>query len=387
MHPGSAEGLPAPHRASISRTTYRFGTTSIEVACDDPDVARWLTEFISPWFSTEMPNRSALRVKMTSSLKQFLALACRETESDLQPLPCFGLDSMLVSCPGWIESDGTILAADKEFGCYYRLQGSQVEVISRPQDRPARIGLMRVVRELALLRASSQTETLDLHAAAFVFRGRAILLAGDKNAGKTTLLAHALTSHRTSLLANDRVIVDRGRLQAHGVPTVVSVRKETEQMFSSLAHLLPRRAVLLHEGELASADFAGTEADDRFVLSLGQFARQLGSRVQPLAPVGAILFPEISPSLSAWSLERLDPSEAAARFRRSLYGCRLGSRSETIFQKITKALPDANVQGSLEDCLTAAVPVMRCRLGKNAYCESSDNWLKALPIKEETAPL
>jgi hypothetical protein len=83
----------------------------------------------------------------------------------------------------------------------------------------------------------------------------------------------------------------------------------------------------------------------------------------------------------------LDPPEAAARLRRSIYGSRSAPRSETIFQRIAKVFTDPNVQDSLVNHLTTALPVMRCLLGKNAYCESSDNWLKALPIKNGTAPL
>ena len=153
----NAGGSPASHiHAPRIITAYRFGTISITVDLDDYDVARWLTEFLSPWFSIAMPDSSGLRVSMTNSWERFSALSRRETEINPQPIPCFGLDSTLVSCPGWIESDGTILAADKEFGCYYQLQGSHIEVICRPMDRPARIGLMRVVRELAIPRTSPQ---------------------------------------------------------------------------------------------------------------------------------------------------------------------------------------------------------------------------------------
>jgi hypothetical protein len=318
---------------------------------------------------------------LTSSEERFLALARVEAERHPHQLPCFRLDRRLVSCPGWIEPDGTIVAADKEFGCYYQVQRDRAEVISRPQDRQARIGLMRVVRELAMLHTLSQGKTLDLHAAAFVFRGRAILLAGDKNAGKTTLLAHALTSPHTALMANDRVIVD-AQLEARGVPTVVSVRAETEQAFPALGHRLPRRAVLLYKGELAPADFARASIEAPLVLSLAQLARQLNSRLEPAAPVGAILFPEISPTATGWSLSSMDPTEAVARLRGNIYGSALAPGAGAIFQRITGALPGANGRDFLVGHLAATVPMIRCLLGKRAYSESSDDWLKALPMDD-----
>ena len=386
INPSKAEWAPfLGAEASSSQTTYRFGKVATEVEIDDPEVARWLAEFLCPWFSAEAPNGTALNVRMTSSGERFSALARVEAERHPQPLACFRLDRRLVSCPGWSEPDGSILVADREFGCYYHVRGKQVEVISRPQDRPARIGLMRVVRELAIQRALSRSETLDLHAAAFVFRGRAILLAGDKNAGKTTLLAHALTSPHTALMANDRVIVDGG-LEARGVPTVVSVRADTEQAFPALGRRLPRSAVRFHKGELASADFARASIEKPLVLSLAQFASQLNSRLEPSAPLGAILFPEVSPTTSGWSLSSMDPAEAAARLRRNIYGSALATCTDSIFQKITRALPDIDGQDSLADRLAAAVPAIRCLLGKGAYNESSDGWLKTLPIDDGVAP-
>lgn len=216
----SAKPAEAPH----GRAVYRFGTAIIEVGIDDHEVALWLEEFLTPWFSAEAPGQTGFHVRMTVSKERFATLVRREAESSLRPLACFGLDSALVSYPGWIEADGTTIVADEEFCCYYRVGDNLVEVVARPQDRQARIGLMRVVRELAALCTLARPEILDLHAAAFVFRGRAVLLAGDKKAGKTTLLAHALASRQAALLANDRVIVEESQLQAHGVPTVVAVR-------------------------------------------------------------------------------------------------------------------------------------------------------------------
>ena len=388
INPSKADRVPVLHaEASSCQTTYRFGEVATEVEIDDPEVARWLAEFMCPWFSTEAQNGAALKVSMSSSGEQLSALARVQAERHPQPLACFRLDRRVVSCPGWVEPGGSILAADQEFGCYYHVQGNQVEVISRPQDRPARIGLMRVVRELAIQRVLSRSETLDLHAAAFVFRGRAILLAGDKNAGKTTLLAHALTSPHTALMANDRVIVDGG-LEARGVPTVVSVRAETERAFPALGRRLPRRAVLFHKGELAAEDLTrvSTYQPSVLALSMAQFARQLNSRLEPSAPVSAIVFPEVSPTTSGWSLSSMDPAEAAARLRRNIYGSALATCTGTIFQKITKTLPGIDGQASLADRLAAAMPVIRCLLGKGAYNESSDGWLKTLPIDNGVAP-
>ena len=364
--------------ASGIRTAYRFGATSIKVDIQDPDVAQWLVEFLSPWFSTEEPAGTGLLVKVINSREQFSALARREKEGELQHLPCFGLDSMLVSLPGWMESDGATLVADKELCCYYRLHGNQVEVISRPQERQARIGLMRVLRELATSGASSQSDVLDLHAAAFVLGGQAILLAGDKKSGKTTLLAHALTSRHTALMANDRIIIEGNRFLAYGVPTIVSVREGTEQIFPQLGNISPRRAFIFHERELTSADPVGAGSQKPLALSLAQFGKQMNSPVESRAPVGAILFPRVSSSVSTLSLDPLDPSEAAAYLHRCIYGSRSGTRDTTVFQEMTRSPQITGACDSLITQLAIAVPVFRCVLGAKAYDESADALLKIL---------
>jgi len=109
-----AEAAPAQRaETSCSQTRYRFGTVTTEVHIDDPEAARWLAEFLSPWLSTDAPEGTALKVRLTSAGERFSALARVEAERQLQPLPCFRLDRKVVSCPGWIEPDGMIVAADK----------------------------------------------------------------------------------------------------------------------------------------------------------------------------------------------------------------------------------------------------------------------------------
>ena len=378
---GRQPGTPGA-AVSERRTTYCFGTARIDVSVDEAATARWLFEFFSPWFSTGPSSGTGLRVRATHSREEFAAAARRETAGNLRLFPCFRLDSSLVSLPGWMESDRTTFIADRELGCYYRLQDDQVQVIARPRDLPARLGLMRVLRELATSQASARPEISDLHAAAFGFRDCAVLLTGEKRSGKTTLLSHALTSSETSLIANDRVLVDGDRLQAFGVPTIVSVREETEAMFPSLGRINPRRAVFLNERELA-LESSATGAGQRLSLSLAQLARQLDSSLGSSAPVGAILFPQISSSLSGLLLEPLHPSEAMECLRGSIYARRLAPHGKTVFQEMTNAFPHDRQDFHLSR-LAATVPMMRCLLGPNAYGRHPGDWLNTLRLRNGT---
>ncbi len=360
------------------RTAYHFGTTNIDVYIRDPDTARWLMEFVSPWFNGGEPTGTGPCIEIVHSSKRFSDLVHREKKIHLQDLPCFALDSKLVSRPGWTEPDGTTLISDKDCQCYYRLRHNHVEIISLPPDTRPRTALMRILRELMTSGAAAQTVMLDLHAAAFVFNGCAILLAGDKRCGKTTLLTHVLTSPDTALIANDRVMVDNSGFQAHGIPTITKMREGTEKMFPQIADISPRRAYIYHEGELTSARYSEDGAGRPLLLSLAQFARQMNSITKPTAPIGAIIFPHISSSISEFSMDRLSPSEAATNLRRSIYGMRSSEHTATIFQDMT-GVPLK--RGPMVDQLANAVPAFRCVLGSKAYEENPDILLETLVAK------
>jgi hypothetical protein len=368
---------------TAARAGYRFGTATVEVASEDEVVGRWLAEFVTPWFSVGAPGDAGPLVRMISSAERFAALAARQSNSAVEEVACFGLDSELVSYPGWIDADGTTVVSDTKFGGFYRMHDQHIEVVARPGDRNTRIGLMRVVREIATLRVL-RDPILDLHAAAFVWRGRAVLVAGNKNTGKTSLLAHALASGQAGLLANDRVMV-RGASQAYGVPTVVSVREGTLRSFPAIAAGLPTRATLLTTEELASNGTCHVQTGQRMMLSPAQFARQLGAKVEASAPIGVVVFPEVSSDVESWSLLPITRADGARRLCESLYGRRSGPRASTWFQRLAGAPLAAEVQVALADHLAAKVPLVRCLLGPDAYRDSAEAWLGALPLPDGAA--
>ena len=71
----------------------------------------------------------------------------------------------------------------------------------------ARVRFMRVIREYFHNHALDRGRLL-LHAAGVVQKGRAIAIAGRKNAGKTTAMLRLLERDDTAFLSNDRVLVD-----------------------------------------------------------------------------------------------------------------------------------------------------------------------------------
>ncbi|MFI5394684.1 MAG: hypothetical protein ACHQ9S_04050 [Candidatus Binatia bacterium] len=376
--------VPSSERIPVG---YRFGPAVIDVEADDPDAARWLAEFLTPWFEADAPGTGEFIVRLTCSAPAFAALDRQRAAVASHPVACFALDSQVVSLPGWAEEDGGTVIADSGRSCFYRVRRRSVEIVARPGIRRVRVGLMRVVRELAAARMLAQASVLDFHAAAFAVGERAVLLVGAKGAGKTTLLVHVLASGRASLLANDRVFVDASRHPEHafGVPTLVSLRDDTLRLFPSLRHGFPERPALLHAAELESHDVGAFDGDDAprdFALSPAQLACRLGVSTVRCAPIAAIVFPDISPAADAWSIEPVAPTDGAGRLRECLYGARSGPRSRTVFEEVGGGrVLCREAQTALLDRLAAGPPLFHCRLGRDAYREGADAWLRALPLE------
>ena len=363
---------------------FRFGPARIDVESDDAGAARWLREFLIPWFESCPPGAGELRVRLRISSSAFEALARRQAAASPEPRACFALDSQTASFPGWTDAEGSALAEPGR-GCFYRLERGGVEIVARTPAPPVRVALMRAVRELAVLRRREAAGCLDLHAAAFAVKDRAVLLVGAKRAGKTSLLANALGSGRADLIANDRVFVESeaGTARVFGVPSLVSIRPDTLERFPALRSVVPGGAALLHAGEI-EAQLASPSPDAapvKYALSPAQLAQQLGAGTAPGAPIAAILFPEIDPSHSGWSLARIDPAEAGGRLRECLYGARLIDRPRTVFDGLVGTKPPGPEDGAPQLArLAERVPVLACQLGPDAYRDGPDAFLEALSL-------
>ena len=350
---------------------YRYGSAAVSVNSNDPDTARWLEEFLSPWLCTGPPARGSDSVRLTWSDSLCSDLEREAGQASTRHVDCFTLDSEIVGLPGWTKG-GTLVIAEHERECFFRVRGSDVEIVARPGNRRVRTNLMRIVRELAVTRMRAQTECLDVHAAAFVAEDRAFLVVGPKRAGKTTLLVHALASGRTALLANDRVFVDVSGKPgcAVGVPTVVSLRAGTLALYPRLLTGASSGdpPVLSHAGEPGAHDDGATAGGPagRLVLSTRQLAGRLGVDCARSAAVAAILFPEIDPAETHWSLAPLAPGEGVARLLASRYGGHARPSRPTVFEEVAGGKTRRNEEALVERLATGP-SLYRCRLGVDAY--------------------
>ena len=367
------------------RTGYRLGPTIIDVEVPDADSGAWLSEFLCPWADTTPHGRGDRIVRMTSSAGAFDGLERRQTRSSLRQVPCFALDSRVVDLPGWDDEQGTVVA-DAELGCFFRLAGRVVEVVARPGYPRARFGLMRVVRQMLAAPALAGGGLVDLHAAAFAVAGQAVLLAGAKAAGKTTMLIHALASGKADLIANDRVFINGspGPAGVVGVPTVVSIRPWTLQVFPGLRHHAVERPACLRVGEAPQprAVEAGTR---EFALSPAQLALRLGARRVRGAPIAAVVFPIVSAVTGTWTFEPVSRAEAAVRLRECLYGARVARRARTVFEGSDGGIPHREQREAAIARLAASVPCVQANLGPGAYRDGAGAWLQALGLDVPTA--
>lgn len=344
---------------------YRYGPTRIEVRTDDLDAALWLNEFLVPWFETCESGPWDHCVRFTASNTAFAALERAAARSALQPIGGFALDRDVLDLRGWREAEVWHLF-EAERGCFYRVQKNEVDVIARPGNRSARLALMRTVREIAATRARRLPGWIDLHAAAFAVEGRALILVGPKEAGKTTLLVHALGGLGAGCIANDRVFVEAGAdpVSVRGMPTAVRVRPGTLARNPRLRDpdRPGERPLLHHRQEIREPVWPPVAA---LTLSPAELARRLEVRCVARMPVAAVIGVEIDGSCSGWSLEPIGAEGASAVLRGGLYGGD-GTRAPTIFERSLGAVAPVTRFASVER-LATALPVLRCRLGPDAY--------------------
>lgn len=126
--------------------------------------------------------------------------------------------------------------------CAVAPQERKILVVARANNPRAQGVLMRSLRELASLRHQRHGAVI-LHAAAIEQHGQATLILAPKRGGKTTFLIAALLGG-ARLIANDRVALYRRPegIYAAGIPTIVSLRPGTLELFPQLqAELSERR--------------------------------------------------------------------------------------------------------------------------------------------------
>jgi hypothetical protein len=287
------------------------------------------------------------------------------------------LDDSVVVLPLWSAKDAKRVVFDENFEIFYLVDDERVTLLARKNRLNVRTPFMRVVREFAMNHAR-RAGSFFLHASSFTVGERAVIIAGPKNAGKTTLLMYALHDPSTRYLTNDRLLVcsDEAGFRLRGMPTILSVRERTFELLPELrSGLFERRyhfRSTLKEAAEAKSPSPRPWADGRIGLTAAQACELLESRPVAEARPGALLFPRITHGEGSIELSEISGQSAADRLFDSLFGVKHLNVGSDVF----------NPPGSSRGCgrselrrlcleLTTAVDCYDCQLGQRAYSEAS----------------
>ena len=345
---------------------FAFGDLAILVESANRDHQTWLAEVLEPQFEPRTTGSHTWRISVVEDHRRYLAALA--AGPDAGTLDAFALDAGPLSLPRWRGADTRLFDVKRQIFYEIAARSLAVTILSAPGNGQVRTALMTVARELATNHAQ-RAGGLLLHASAFAAGGRAVVVAGPKRAGKTTLLVHALLTGTLQYMANDRVMVLPGApTRSRGVPTVVRLRPGTLDLFPALADRLRGTAydyrLTLKE---AAAGSPAAESGARR-LSAAQFCHVLGTTARAEGDVAAVIFPRITGEADAFSLHRLTPAEVGARLETTVFGARSGRWSTDAFTSAEEP-PPPDRAAIVRRCraLADGVPGFECRLGSTAY--------------------
>lgn len=350
-----------------------FETLTVSVTSDAPSDTRWLAEFFGPACRVSAKASGAartIRLREDASLHNAYTLALPRTGSTAVG---FVMDSGTVDL--CVFRDGAVrVAYDPSFDAFYRIESPHmVEVIDRPHTatgspRRARGALMRVVREWVMNSARGAGH-LAFHAAGISRFGRAVLFAGGKQAGKTTLTSACLLAEEGwGLLANDRILIaQRDAWQCRGMATIVSIRSGS---YSQLPELADRLGAVTG-GAFARIDESRVPAplvDGRSSLSPAQFARALATSLVEEATLRTVAFPSINADGDGLCWQRITPNEAAGRLSSALFAASAARVQSELFEVPDEiAFADDETVRERINRLVTETDCVEIGLGRSAY--------------------
>jgi len=328
----------------------------------------WLREFLAPSFSEVRTGDPDYVVRLTDDDEEYDAEFARSEESETE-VSCFQRDSGYARLPLRTEPGGRRVLYEQRQGVIYRTSGTgaRVEVLTRSGDMRQRKAMLQVTRELAMARCWRPGRMI-VHGAAFAREGRGILIAGPKQAGKTTLLVHCLRASSTEILTNDRALLaaDSSQVTLRGIPTFVSIRPGTRTLFPHLSETLRQRGYhpQLALGEEPDRPQAPRPEDQDVYLTPAQFAEALARENRSTAPLAAVLYPRKTQGHRI-RMRSLDAREASERLLRNLFGSKTRGQPAQGFTHGAPRLDETALE-TLCSKMVRHVPSFECPVGAGA---------------------
>lgn len=365
------------------RTLWAYDGLTVGVQTHRETDAEWLAEMLVPAFSRGSGGPADLEVELRVDPERFAELQARGPAAPGELVAGAVLDDSTERFERWTrgphsgEAGPEQIAFDPQFRTFHEVWPGVRVRLTAGGGEFGRLALMRVVRELAM-QASLRRGSVFLHAAAFGVSAGAIVVAGEKGAGKTTTLSWSLSLlEEARFLANDRVRLhassrDPAAFTARAMPTVLSFRPASLALLPALeARLRGERGMAFHSrSEARDRDDLGPLApfpDGRIGLKPTRYGELLGRGTEAEAEVAAIVFPELAGDPGGLRARRLAPAEAAPRLVGALFGAAdPGRRSELYALPRAGPFPTAAELRERAGRIAARVPAWTWRVGESA---------------------
>jgi len=271
-------------------------------------------------------------------------------------------------------------AFDPLFGVFHEVGPGPTLRITAEGGEVCRVALMRVVREFAM-QASMRRGNLFLHAAAISVDGRALVIAGEKGAGKTTTLSWCLELlEEARFIANDRVRVacaEAPGFDVRAMPTVMSFRPPGLALLPQLEQKVraQRGAPFHSRSEARDREELGPVtpfSDGRVGLSPTRYPELLGRASTASAPAAAIVFPEVADDSDGLRPLRLDEETSIGRLTRALFGAAALERQSDLFSYPRAGpFPKADELRARAARIASAVPCFAWRVGRGVIGDTA----------------
>jgi hypothetical protein len=358
---------------------------------DERDLV-WLGEFLCPPFSADDERAAVFEINLNCDDASFHELMSYPGEEQGY-VNGFILDTHIVKFQAFRAQLYTQVFYQEDWNLFYKVSKDrrQLEIIAETGNiNQARTAMMRVIREYAVHGVQHSTGSF-LHGAAVVHGDKGFLIAGVKNAGKTSLLNYLLSEPKSIYVSNDRVLVyeKNGRFRAHGVPTIISLTRQTIAMFPALQSGFMKQnyhhAYSLRE--LKAGAFQGIK-DDRQEIGLTprQFCHLVNTPLQPDMPLNAVLFPKVSEQYQGIRVNAASGPRALELLREAQLS-KQHSDEVSLFH-IPPAVPPAHtVSGQffrVTERLASQVPCYECQIEKGAYLKGYDPLRLIEQLAEQT---
>lgn len=364
---------------SDTSLTLRFEGLTILAECGSAAHREWLREFLVPDFEESATNEIDCRVDVIVDSSLYAEVLGVGGTDGADHLDCFALDSSVVRLP-ILHRDGSVTTvSDAPFESVYTIDSDlqRVTILTHGENARVRASLLRVVREFAM--NALHGCGLFLHASALEVGGAGVAFAGQKAAGKTTMLTYLLGHGVGSYLSNDRVYVaDRETVPIfRNVPTVISVRPGTLELCARFRDRLMDSGFATYLETLREAALSGptevrTNAFGNYFLSPAQFRTLLGASQQTSADAAALVFPVIDDRVATFELRPLVVDESMARIAQALLGAGTWRKGRDAFTiPVERPAPPYE---ALEVRARRFFEKVRCfelRLGPRAYADRS----------------